>query len=534
MHGQRPVPQAKDQGKLVDNAQASSLKRIADIKLCPDKAACPWLEFRACEEVLTENERLKVENRDLRGVFDVATEAFKQKETEAQALRQENDVLRKKLGELFQRPFARNTATHEEEPAENPDQSIQTLTETGRKKRGAPAGHRGATRKKPEGQPDRTVFVLPEQCPQCRSHNISPCHDTEEHTQEDIVIVRPVLTRFVKQRGYCRDCGESFFPLGKGERPKGYIGPVAVAVAGYLRYMIKIPFDGVRKILSGLWGLDITSAALVGFDKKLAETGRPYYEQIADMVRFSTGINVDETSWPCGSGMEWLWTFTNPDCAFFKIAPSRAGSVPVSVLGEHYGGVLGSDCFSAYNTLEALAKQKCLTHYERAAKNLEKFYPHDQPANLFAVCLKDIFKRSRQAKRDWLASIIGDENANQMGKDFEEELDQMVELPLANHDAENLRKRLVTHRDENFTFLRFKEIDPDNNRAERALRPSVVMRKITYGNNSQTGAFNHETLMSLMETAKLHDVNPLDLMMNLASGTDPGKIKSLLFASNTS
>ena len=61
-----------------------------------------------------------------------------------------------------------------------------------------------------------------------------------------------------------------------------------------------------------------------------------------------------------------------------------------------------------------------------------------------------------------------------------------------------------------------------------------VMRKITYGNNSQTGAFNHETLMSLMETAKLHDVNPLDLMMNLASGTDPGKIKSLLFASNTS
>ena len=121
-----------------------------------------------------------------------------------------------------------------------------------------------------------------------------------------------------------------------------------------------------------------------------------------------------------------------------------------------------------------------------------------------------------------------------MGKDFEEELNQLVELPLDNHDAENLRKRLVTHRDENFTFLRFKEIDPDNNRAERALRPSVVMRKITYGNNSQTGAFNHETLMTLVETVKLHDANPLDLMMNLAVGTDSAKIKTMLFASNTS
>jgi len=512
----------------VDNAQENSLKRVTDIKLCPDKAACPYLGFRDCGEVLVEYERLKTENHDLRGVFDVATEAFKQKETETQALRQENDVLRKKLAELFQRPFARNTATHEEEPAENPDQSIQTQPETERKKRGAPAGHRGATRKKPAGQPDRIVFVLPEQCPQCHSHNISPCRDTEEHTQEDIVIVRPVLTRFVKQRGYCRDCGESFFPLGKGERPKGYIGPVAVAVAGYLRYVIKIPFDGVRKILSGLWGLDITPAALVGFDKKLAAAGQPCYAQIADRVRFSTGINVDETSWPRGPGMEWLWTFTNPDCAFFKIAPSRAGSVPASVLGEHYGGVLGSDCFSAYNTLEALAKQKCLTHYERAAKNLEKFYPQDQPANLFAVCLKDIFKRSRQAKRDWLAGIIGDELAGRMGKDFEEELDQLVELPLDNHDAENLRKRLMTHKDENFTFLRFKDIDPDNNRAERALRPSVVMRKITYGNNSETGARNHEILMSLVETSKLHNANHLDLMLELASGGNPDQINPIL------
>ena len=49
-----------------------------------------------------------------------------------------------------------------------------------------------------------------------------------------------------------------------------------------------------------------------------------------------------------------------------------------------------------------------------------------------------------------------------------------------------------------------------------------------------TGAFNHETLMSLVETVKLHDANPLDLMMNLAVGTDSAKIKTMLFASNTS
>ncbi|MBU4211929.1 MAG: transposase, partial [Verrucomicrobia bacterium] len=101
-------------------------------------------------------------------------------------------------------------------------------------------------------------------------------------------------------------------------------------------------------------------------------------------------------------------------------------------------------------------------------------------------------------------------------------------------DAENLRKRLVTHRDANFTFLRYNEVEPDNNRAERALRPSVVMRKITYGNNSETGARNHEILMSLVETSKLHDADPLDLMMSLASGRDSAEIKPVLFGWDTS
>ena len=110
------------------------------------------------------------------------------------------------------------------------------------------------------------------------------------------------------------------------------------------------------------------------------------------------------------------------------------------------------------------------------------------------------------------------------------QLDQLIESPLQNADAEKLRKRFLAHRDENFTFLRYKHVEPDNNRAERALRPSVVMRKITYGNNSKTGAFNHETLMSLVETAKLNNANQLDLMMSLAGGMDITNIKKMLFS----
>jgi hypothetical protein len=480
-------------------------------------------------------ERLKAENRDLRQVFELATTAFQEKEAEVKGLKEEIEVLRHKLRDKLQEPFTRNTdkeedaVNQEQTPAGQIDQSQKE-----RKKRGAPKGHRGATRKNPDRPPDRTVLVTPCQCPQCQSRNISVCQETEEHTQEDLILPLPIVTRYLKKRGYCRDCGTIFFPKGAGERPNGYLGPVPVALAGFMRYVIKIPFAAVRKIFAGVWGLDITPPAIVGFEKELAKTGRPFYEQIADLIKTSLALNLDETSWLERDLIKWLWTFVTRQQVLFKIAASRSGDVIREVLGPVYQGVLSSDCFSAYNTMEAQAKQKCLTHYERAAKELEKFYPNDQATMLFAISLRDIFKRARQAKRDWLEGIITDEQAGQQALAFEEELDQLVERPLQNHDAENLRCRLIAHRDENFTFLRYKPVDPDNNRAERALRPSVVMRKITYGNNSPTGAFNHETLMTLVETAKLNKANPLDLMMCLAGADDQTKIKTMLFTPNTS
>ncbi len=513
--------------------QRNSLNNAMRLDACPYRTACPHLGGRDCGEIVDELERVKAENRDLRGVFDVAAESFKEKEAEVLSLRAENKVLREKFRDLAQRPFARNIALEDETAGEQSPQPEQSLPELTHKKRGAPKGHRGATRQKPDRAPDKTVFVEPEECPHCHSRDISLCKDIEEHFQEDIVIARPVLTRFVKRRGYCRNCGKSFFPRGKDERPKGYLGPLALALAGYMRYVIKVPFEGTRKLFSALWNLDISRCALVGFDKKLARSGKACYEHLADMARVSSSVHVDETSWPCGSLTEWLWAFVNKEFAFFKIAPSRAGAVPASVLGEHYGGVLSSDCFSAYNTLLSLAKQKCLSHYEKDANNLEKFFPGDEAACVFAECLKDICKRARQAKREWGQGVINDEQARRLAEDFEEEVAQLTKSALENRDADNLRKRLIAHRDENFTFLRFKEVAPDNNRVERALRPSVVARKISYGNNSESGARNHEILMSLVETAKLHVSNAgaglLEVMMALAFGKDLDRIKQAIF-----
>ena len=524
----------KERMRTTYNTRTSSPKCANGIRnsvvneTCPNKDACPHLGFQSCSELLAENERLKHENQELRRIFDVATEAFKKKEAEIANLKHEFDVVQRKLKDLLQKPFQRKG--EEENRSKGTDRSTQEDKKPSRKKRGAPVGHRGGTRKKPTRNPDVNIFVPAEECPKCNSKNISQCKAVQEHIIEDILLVPvSIIVRYKRQQGYCRDCGQVFFSRLPEDIPNGHIGPVARAIAGYLRYAIKIPFASVTKIFKSLWGLDITAQALVGFDKKLAEKGRPLYELIEQMVRYSDVANADETSWPVGWINKWLWTIVNQTFVFFKIDKSRAGTVPENLLGKNYGGVLGSDCFSAYNIIKAKAKQKCLAHYERAAKDLEKFYPDDNSALLFASCLKDIFKRARQVKRNWLQENISDQQATRMAEDFEQELDDLTNPQLESKDAENLRKRLITHREENFTFLRYKDVPPDNNIAERALRPSVVMRKITYGNNSDTGAHNHETLMTLIETSKLHGTNPLDLMTGLASGMNCTALEKMLF-----
>ena len=64
---------------------------------CPQRHACPHLGYQSCAEARAEMGRLKVENRDLRRVFDQATAAFQEKEAEIRRLKEETEVLRLSL-----------------------------------------------------------------------------------------------------------------------------------------------------------------------------------------------------------------------------------------------------------------------------------------------------------------------------------------------------------------------------------------------------------------------------------------------------
>ena len=86
---------------------------------------------------------------------------------------------------------------------------------------------------------------------------------------------------------------------------------------------------------------------------------------------------------------------------------------------------------------------------------------------------------------------------------IEQHLDQLLARPVKTPAAQALLKRYRKHRQHLLVFLYDPAVPHHNNDAERALRPSVVHRKVTGGFRSAWGAHAYAALASVIDTAKL-------------------------------
>ena len=86
---------------------------------------------------------------------------------------------------------------------------------------------------------------------------------------------------------------------------------------------------------------------------------------------------------------------------------------------------------------------------------------------------------------------------------------------------ERLAKHLHKHRDQLFTFLRRPGIDATNWRAEQAIRPAVVNRKVWGGNRTQAGAEAQSILTSILRTGAQQHGDALDFVSRVLRGQHP-------------
>jgi len=245
----------------------------------------------------------------------------------------------------------------------------------------------------------------------------------------------------------------------------------------------------------------ISPAAIVKQLLRLSQWLEGQYHRLKLLLRAAGVVYADETSWRNQGRNAQLWTLTNDRHTLYHIDDSRGGNVIADLLGEAFGvdgkSTLVSDFYGVYDRFDC-PQQKCLVHLLRELK--------DTIAQRSELSDHAFFKRCKKLVKDMLRLKTKRE---QLTPDVYEHQVQLVEKRLAelgqslwdDPDAERLARRLKKCNGKLTTFLHKPEVDGTNNAAERALRPAVVMRKITGGNRSESGAIAWAKLASLIRTA---------------------------------
>lgn len=435
-------------------------------------------------------------------------------------LEQENEQLRAKLKALHQKQFKPNTKK-EKEKAEVCDTSSQA----GIRKRGAPKGHPGWSRRPPD-HIDRTIYVsAPEICPHCACDNLIPLQEVKEHLQEDIVLrPRTLVTNFRHGQAHCPSCNQAVIKAAEGELLNCSIGPVTKAAAVYLRYGLRIPYRKVQELFQVFFNMKFVPASAVAFDRTATQKGEALYEDLKEKLRSASSVHADETSWRQDGVGHYVWYGGNTDLALFHIDRHRSSAVAQSLLGEKFAGVLNSDGYAAYNAVNAKERQSCLAHLIRKAKEvkkeilLKKARFRDERAIQFCDSLVRLLKKACDLNRRTSEEDIQSGRAQKRIERLYALLGEICLVPLHHADAETLRTRLLHPNKEYhrlFTFLKHSDVEPTNNHAEQSIRNMVIFRKISFGTRSAAGSRSHSVLPSLILTAKRQDNHPLKFLQTL-------------------
>ncbi|MEM6472961.1 MAG: IS66 family transposase [Planctomycetota bacterium] len=498
---------------------------------CPSVGHCPHLGGASVIHVAQVANRSEDTQHSLLQKIRLLEDRNSELLSEVVSLQKQLERAKKELKLERQNKFATNKhAGNEHSGNEQPSEEIEPEKQPQPEaKRGAPLGHPGWFRKTPEQYDWDSQVDAPRRCPCCGSDKVSVLDaEPQEHLQEDIIDgqFRVVLYRHATAR--CSDCNTLVQKAGPGEILGSRIGPGLRSKAIYLRNVIGISYRKVPNAIEELFGIKFTAAALIGFEKALAKLADPVVDDIAKKLASTDGpVYADETYWTLDGDRAYFWMHGNEKLIHFTFETTRAGFVSRDILGPDFTGTLVTDCYSGYNAQVAGAKQKCLAHLARTARDWQQLVSSGSVDYRFFEDVKVFVKRGTRLHRKRNDGKLKGKALEAEIAWLRSELERLAMTDVTDEKAAQLQGRILRHLPEWLVFVDDSRVSPTNNLAERAIRPLVILRKISFGSRSRDGGQRMAELMTVAETARRHGHRASDIYYGLFTRPPDVVLRSL-------
>jgi len=412
--------------------------------------------------------------------------------------RRERDALRKKIERLEDDLDAARRAAHRQAAPFSRGAPKRRPRRPGR--RTGLAHGRHAHRPVPPHIDETHAAPLPPACPHCGG----PVRLTRQarQYQEDLPRIQPVVRAFTIAIGACTACHRRIqgrHPLQTSDAlgaAAAQVGPAAVTIAAVLHKQLGLPLGKISALFRERFGLHVTAGGLVHALHRAARQAGPTYAQLCETVRGSPVVSPDETGWKVGGHSQWLWAAVTPDTTIYAIQPGRGSEEAARLLGPDFAGVLVRDGWVAYRQFDRAVHQTCVAHLLRRCRDLVR----DHRDHRFAPAVAALLRRGLRVRDRWHAGALSPHGVAVARGHLFNQLNTLIDHPGPARVAQTCAAHLAIECPAAFTFLLDPTIDATNWRAEQALRPAVVTRKVSGGNRTARGAHTQEVLASVLRT----------------------------------
>ena len=357
--------------------------------------------------------------------------------------------------------------------------------------------------------PTRRVEHALDSCPECGS---GLAGGWAQRTREviDIPAVAAQATEHVFIARICPPCEQRRTPradLAGVALGKQRLGINLVSLIAALREEARLPYRTIQWYLQTVHQLSLSVGTLVGVIHRVARQAQGELGSIRERIRGSPVVHADETGWRENGVNGYVWTFSTPTERYF-LRRGRNKEVVDEALGEEFAGALVSDFYAAYHHYDG-PKQRCWAHLLREIHDLRALYSRDKQLAQWADAVHRIYRQATAFSHP--SSYTSGKQRRTAQLALEKRLLALcrpcLDDPLAVQGK--LCRRIDKHLKELFVFVAQPEVPPDNNAAERSLRPLVISRKISGGTRSNQGTDAKMTLSSLFGTWRAQGLNPL-------------------------
>jgi transposase len=391
-----------------------------------------------------------------------------------------------------------------------------------KRKRGGQKGHKKHSRELvPPERCDEVIECHPDACRRCGGELNANAEPPKRHQIWELPPVKPVISEYRLHTAQCPCCGiatQANLPDGI---PTGQCGPRLAAFTGLLMGHFRQSKRRAASFLGDLLNVPCSAAWTVKIQNRVSAAIEQPYEDLRSELSEQHQLFVDESPTKQAGKKAWLWVAVAPMFTVFGIFLSRKRECLKAMVGDYSGTVLNCDRAKMY--LDGTILQWCWAHLKR---DIQKLIDHDD--NQVKRLGHDLMRQQKLLFQHWRRYQNDEIQWATFQKLVRPVRNQFNSLLVRGSFSGNAKligfcDELLRHRDWLWTFTKIQGIEPTNNDAERALRPAVIQRKLSFGTQSNSGSRFLERILTISETCRRQKTSAYDFLVKAMEANFAGQ-----------